>query len=276
MSDEKIKETVMRAYDSLWSGGSCCQPEEDAPPSSCESCGSPMELTASPRDAHGHLMEVLDPKPGMRVLDVGSGSGEAVLQIAEKVAPDGLAAGVDFSPRAIALARERAKQAGLESVTEFRRGEAESLPFDDGAFDAVLSECVVCLVPDKTKALREKVRVLKPGGRVIMHDVVARLEMPGAIRKNSALYCDCIGGAVSVDDYRAMMAEAGLVDVEVHDHSEEAMASSNLSILSAAMGMEDEEDYRETVDFVRRGGIGYALFVGRKPGEEAGPSTCCD
>jgi len=146
---EEIKKKVKEAYSARWSlVESCCQPigNED----SCSCCGDiSRQEAASPEVAHRLLIEELAPRDGMKVLDVGSGSGETVLRIAEKVAPTGRAVGIDFSEEAVSVAMENMRKAGLEAVAEFRVGEAESLPFEDGTFDAVISECVVCLVPDK-------------------------------------------------------------------------------------------------------------------------------
>lgn len=262
---EEIKKKVKEAYSARWSlVESCCQPigNED----SCSCCGDiSRQEAASPEVAHRLLIEELAPRDGMKVLDVGSGSGETVLRIAEKVAPTGRAVGIDFSEEAVSVAMENMRKAGLEAVAEFRVGEAESLPFEDGTFDAVISECVVCLVPDKQKALSEKVRVLKHGGRIIMHDVISRAEMPEALRNDPTLYCQCIGGAVTVNEYKAMMEKAGLKDIKVIDCTRGVGAKMNSLILSAAVRLESDDQFRQVVDFVRKGGVGYALLVGTKP-----------
>lgn len=262
---EEIKKQVKETYSARWSiAESCCQPIEDD--DSCSCCGEvSRQEAASPDVAHRLLMEKLAPRDGMNVLDVGSGSGETVLGIAEKVAPTGRAVGVDFSEEAVSLAMENMRKAGLEAVAEFRVGEAESLPFEDGTFDAVISECVVCLVPDKQRVLEEKVRVLKHGGRVIMHDVVSRVEMPEALRNDPTLYCQCVGGAVEIDKYKAMMEKAGLKDIKVIDCTRGVGTKMNSFIISAAVRLESDDQFGQVVDFVRKGGVGYALFVGTKP-----------
>jgi len=201
----------------------------------------------------------------MKLLDVGSGSGKTILTIAEKVKPDGKAVGVDFSPEAVALAKGNAKKSGLDQVTEFHLAPATTLPFEDDCFDIVTSECVVCLIPDKQKALNEKVRVLKPGGRVIMHDVIAKSPMPRIMKESEGLYCGCVGGAVSVEENIAIMKKAGLVNIETVDFTWQTGKASNRAILEQAMEMKDDGDFREIVDFVRRGGVGYMLFEGTKP-----------
>lgn len=218
--------------------------------------------------AHDALLKELAPQKGMKVLDMGSGSGETVLTIAEKVGSTGKAVGVDFSPEGVALARKRAQDRGLEKVTEFHLANAQELPFPDNSFDAVISECVVCLIQDKQKVLNEKVRVLKPGGRVIMHDVITWAPMPRVITEDSQLYCSCIGGAVSLNDYADMMKKAGLTNIKTVDYTEETRKMRSVAILTRAVEEVDDEKFQEIVNFVRKGGIGYALLVGTKPAKE--------
>jgi len=200
----------------------------------------------------------------MFVLDVGSGTGNTVLEIAQKVKPTGKAVGVDFTRQGIGRSRKKAKMLGLEGVAEFRLSDAEKLPFEDGIFDAVISECVVSLTPDKRQVLNEKVRVLKPGGRIIMHDVVTSAPMPDTIRKNPQLYCGCIGGAISVDDYKRMMKDAGLTDIKVVDCSKETAKSLNAAILGNASCLPKDTSFEEIAEFIRNESIGYALLVGTK------------
>lgn len=246
-----IKERIKKFYGERWeSEGSTC------------TCETSKSKERSPRYA---LISELSPRRGMKVLDVGCGTGDTVLKIAEEVGPNGKVVGVDFSPEGIAQAKKKALSHGLEKVTEFRVADAETLPFEDNFFDAVISECVVCLIPDKQRVLNEKVRVLKPGGRVIMHDVISRIRMPKTVREDPKLYCGCIGGAVSEQDYLEMMRRAGLTDTKVVDYSEEARKGLNAMILSAAVDtIKNDKDFHEVVDFVRKGGIGYALFMGKK------------
>jgi SAM-dependent methyltransferase len=221
----------------------------------------PQELLASL--AHEALLRELAPRKGMRVLDIGSGPGETVIAIAEEVGPTGKVVGVDFSPEGIALAREKAKQRKLQKVAEFHQANALELPFPNDSFDAVISECVVCLIQDKQKSLNEKVRVLKPGGRVIMHDVVIWTSMPRVMRENSKLYCGCVGGAVSIDEYVEMMKKAGLTDIKTVDFTK-YVKKGNADMLAQAIDLKDDEEFQEIVNFVRKGGIGYALLTGVK------------
>ena len=219
---------------------------------------------ASMQSAHDALWKELMPHEGMRVLDIGSGSGETVLAIAEKVGSTGKAVGIDFSSEGIKLAKENAKKRGLESIAEFRQAHAVELPFPDNSFDAVISECVVCLIQDKQKALNEKMRVLKPGGRVIMHDVVTWAPMPKAMREDKGLYCNCVGGAVSLSEYVEMMKNAGLTNIKTVDFTKNAKRMINLDAAAKELELRKTKSTREIVDFVRKGGIGYALLIGTK------------
>jgi len=251
-SATSMEEAVKKSYGQLWAN----QRES-------KSAGS-RESLKSLMPAHEALLKELKPQKGMKVLDIGSGSGETVLTIAERVKPTGKAVGVDFSPEGIALAKERAKQRKLESVTEFHQTNAMNLPFPDNTFDAVISECVVCLIQDKQKALNEKVRVLKPGGRVIMHDVITRAPMPKAMREDQRLYCGCIGGAVSLRENVEMMKTAGLTDIKTVDFTRKAKVMIKTDVGSQSENLKKNKAAREIVDFVQKGGIGYALIVGTK------------
>ena len=219
---------------------------------------------ASDLSAHEALIKELEPQKGMKVLDIGSGSGETVIAIAEKIGPTGKAVGIDFTPEGIALAREKAKQRKLENIVEFHQANAKELPFPDNTFDAVISECVVCLIEDKQKILNEKVRVLKPGGRVIMHDVVIWASMPSVIRENQKLYCGCVGGAVGLDEYVKMMEKAGLINIKIVDFTKNFRKAMNAGVLAQALELKEDKDFQEIVNFIRKGGLGYALLIGTK------------
>lgn len=222
------------------------------------------ESQASMRSAHDALLEELKPHEGMIVLDIGSGSGETVLAIAEKVGSKGKSVGIDFSPDGIKLAKENAKKRGLEKIAKFHQAHAVELPFPDNSFDAVISECVVCLIQDKQKTLNEKVRVLKSGGRVLMHDVITWAPMPRAMREDKGLYCGCVGGAVSLNEYVEMMKKAGLVNIKTVDFTQGAKRMLSLDSVSKALKKTETKAAREIVDFVNKGGIGYALLIGTK------------
>jgi len=263
--NNEIKRTVKQSYGKIWQNeGTCCD-------SSCEP-GKAVSLSL--QTPHEALLKEIMPLEGKKILDVGCGTGDTVLELTKKVGSKGKAVGIDFSEEGIEKAKKKAVELGLEKVTEFRVADAEELPFKDNYFDVVISECVVCLTPDKQKALSEKTRVLKPGGKIVMHDVVSRAPMPKAVQTNPKLYCGCIGGAVGQDDYVKLLKQAGLTEINAVDYSDKpAMSGYPISIkkaldsqiLLAATGIEEEKDFQEMVNFVRNGGVGYVLFTAKKP-----------
>jgi len=162
----------------------------------------------------GNPMAVADLRPGERVLDLGSGGGIDVLLSARRVGPTGFAYGVDMTEEMLALARANAVQAGATNV-EFRRGEIEALPFADASVDVVISNCVVNLSPDKAAVLAEAFRVLAPGGRFGISDVVAEDHLTPAERAERGSHVGCIAGALSMTEYLTGLRAAGFVDPAV-------------------------------------------------------------
>jgi len=152
--------------------------------------------------------------PGETVLDLGSGGGIDVLLSARRVGPTGKAYGLDMTDDMLALARENQKKAGLENV-EFLKGEIESIPLPDASVDVIISNCVINLSGDKDRVLREAFRVLKPGGRFAVSDVVVRGEVPEAIRRSMLLWVGCIAGALSDSDYQSKLKAAGFQQIEI-------------------------------------------------------------
>ena len=146
--------------------------------------------------------------PGEVVLDLGSGGGIDVLLSARRVGPSGKAYGLDMTDEMLALARENQRKAGVANV-EFLKGEIESIPLPDQSVDVIISNCVINLSADKDRVLREAFRVLKPGGRFAVSDVVTRGEVPEEIRKNMLLWAGCVAGALEDNEYRAKLAAAG-------------------------------------------------------------------
>jgi len=146
--------------------------------------------------------------PGEVVLDLGSGGGIDVLLSARRVGPGGKAYGLDMTDEMLALARENQKRAGLENA-EFLKGEIEDIPLPDNSVDVIISNCVVNLSADKDRVLREAFRVLKPGGRLAISDVVVTGDVPDEIRKSVELWIGCIAGALHDRDYTAKLAQAG-------------------------------------------------------------------
>src|SRR4051812_42449035 len=163
-------------------------------------CGNPTALIAL--------------EPGQTVLDLGSGGGIDVLLSAKRVGPSGKAYGLDMTDEMLALARENQKKAGATNV-EFLKGTIEHIPLPDNAVDVIISNCVINLSSDKDAVLREAFRVLKPGGRFAVSDVVVRGEVPADVRRNMELWVGCIAGALEERDYAAKLTAAGFGGVEV-------------------------------------------------------------
>ena len=158
---------------------------------------------------------VADLREGETVLDLGSGAGADVLISARRVGPTGKAVGLDMTDEMLELARANAAQAGVENA-EFLKGYLEEIPLADASVDVVISNCVINLAADKRVVLREAARVLKPGGRFAVSDVIADAGMDEATRADMAAWTGCIAGALTEEAFRAALADAGLVDVEVH------------------------------------------------------------
>ena len=152
--------------------------------------------------------------PGETVLDLGSGGGIDVLLSARRVGPKGKAYGLDMTDEMLALARENQNKAGVANV-EFLKGEIENIPLPDDSVDVIISNCVINLSADKDRVLREAFRVLKPGGRFAVSDVVVTGEIPAAIRKNVESWIGCIAGALCDTDYTAKLAAAGFENIAV-------------------------------------------------------------
>jgi arsenite methyltransferase len=163
-------------------------------------CGNPTALT--------------ELKPGETVLDLGSGGGIDVLLSAKRVGPTGKAYGLDMTDDMLTLARENQRQAGATNV-KFLKGEIENIPLPDNSVDVIISNCVINLSADKSRVLKEAFRVLRPGGRFAVSDVVVRGEVPDAVRKSMLLWVGCIAGALEESDYRGKLAEAGFEAVDL-------------------------------------------------------------
>ena len=156
----------------------------------------------------GNPTALIDLRPGETVLDLGSGGGIDVLLSAKRVGPTGRAYGLDMTDDMLTLARENQKQAGVTNV-EFLRGEIENIPLPDNSVDVIISNCVINLSADKDRVLREAFRVLKPGGRFAVSDVVVRGAVPDEVRKSMLLWVGCMAGALEKNDYLAKLAAAG-------------------------------------------------------------------
>lgn len=195
----------------------------------------------------GAPLYALDPRPGETILDLGSGAGIDVFLAAARVGPEGRAIGVDMTPEMVDAAARHARSRRLANV-EFRLGRLESLPVEDASVDAVTSNCVINLVPDKGAVFREIARVLKPGGRLVISDVVLERDLPASVKADVLAYVGCVAGAMVRPEYFEMVRRAGLERVEILKdadflHIEGDAAVDRLRELAAQAG-ERFEDYQ--------------------------------
>jgi len=222
---EEIRHEVAKAYAAAVTAPtpkSCCG-SAPAPKGVAVKLGgyTSAELAALPAEAVvnsfgcGNPVALAVLQAGDVVLDLGSGAGIDLLLAAKKVGDGGRVIGVDMTDEMIAKANENIRAGGFANV-EVRKGLIEELPVDSGSIDWVISNCVINLSPEKARVFREIARVLKPGGRMLVSDIVAR-DLPAEVRDVAALYSSCIGGAISEEEYLAGLRAAGLVDAEVRD-----------------------------------------------------------
>jgi arsenite methyltransferase len=250
-------------------------------PTAC-GCGDPItsnlysdsETSGLPADAVtaslgcGNPTALLALEPGQTVLDLGSGGGIDVLLSARRVGPTGKAYGLDMTDEMLALARENQRKAGATNV-EFLKGTIESIPLPDNSVDVIISNCVINLSSDKDAVLREAFRVLKPGGRFAVSDVVVRGDVPAAVRRSMELWVGCIAGALEEKEYAAKLKAAGFADVDVEpwriykiDDARAFLTESGVDVDEMAPQVEDK--------------FASAFVRARKPEAQSccGP-TCC-
>jgi arsenite methyltransferase len=219
MSEVDIKEVVRERYAEIARnvrapGSSCCYDGESGSEGISANLYAADETKCLPQDAVtaslgcGNPTALAELKEGEIVLDLGSGGGIDVLLSARRVGPSGKAYGLDMTDDMLALARENQRKAGAENV-EFLKGEIEAIPLPDNSVDVIISNCVINLSADKDKVLREAFRVLKPGGRFAVSDVVTRGAIPEPVRRDMLLWVGRIAGALDEDDYRMRLAAAG-------------------------------------------------------------------
>jgi ubiquinone/menaquinone biosynthesis C-methylase UbiE len=242
---EKVRQAVRERYAKVATLGtfapgpdptaSCCTPDlsvETSPEASC--CGGPECTPEQMCDAMGYSKEDMDSvpeganmglgcgnpvaiaslKPGETVVDLGSGGGFDCFLASKQVGETGRVIGVDMTSEMVGKARNNAEKMGTSNV-EFRLGEIEHLPVADNSADVIMSNCVINLSPDKLSVYRDALRVLKPGGRLAISDIVASAELPDDIQKNLALVSACVGGAATVDDTERMLKEAGFQGIKI-------------------------------------------------------------
>ncbi|MCX5873344.1 MAG: arsenite methyltransferase [Deltaproteobacteria bacterium] len=200
--------------------GSCCGPLSSSLSTSSLQVGySAEEVQSVPMGSDlglgcGNPHAIASLQPGETVLDLGSGAGFDCFLAARQVGKTGRVIGVDMTPEMIEKAREHAK-AGAYSNVEFRLGDIENLPASDSYIDVIISNCVINLSPDKRNVFRDAFRVLKPGGRLAISDVIATAPLPENIRKDLALYSSCGGGALTIDELESMLRESGFHDIRI-------------------------------------------------------------
>jgi arsenite methyltransferase len=230
MSTENVKEIVKAKYGQAalraasGDGKSCCGQDRSGVDGSCDPITSNLYDAAQEREVPdtaikaslgcGNPTALAELKPGEVVLDLGSGGGIDVLLSARRVGPKGKVFGLDMTDEMLAFAEENRRKSGLTNV-EFLKGEIESVPLSDNSVDVIISNCVINLSGDKDRVLKEAFRVLKPGGRFAVSDVVVRGHVPDAIRKNMELWVGCVAGALSDDEYVEKLARAGFENVVI-------------------------------------------------------------
>jgi SAM-dependent methyltransferase len=276
MEDTNVHEVVQERYGAIarsggstscCGGGACCGGDADPISSGlysdAETAGLPAEAVQVSLGC-GNPTALITLEPGQTVLDLGSGGGIDVLLSARRVGPTGKVYGLDMTDDMLAVARANQARAGVTNV-EFLKGQIESIPLPDASVDVIISNCVINLSPDKDAVLREAFRVLKPGGRFAVSDVVFRGEVPLDVRKNLELWVGCVAGALDESDYAARLRAAGFTDVEVEpwriydlDDAREFLRQGGLDV--EALGADLD------------GRVASAFIRGTKP---AAAKSCC-
>src|SRR6202035_5261546 len=228
MANENIKDVVRTKYGEAarrvaagassgcgcgTSATECCDPITSDVYAAGEVAELPKEVVAASLGC-GNPTALAQMDTGETVLDLGSGGGIDVLLSAKRVGPTGKAYGLDMTDEMLALARENQKKAGVENV-EFLKGAIEKIPLPENTVDVIISNCVINLSGDKDRVLAEAFRVLKPGGRLAVSDVVVRGQVPAEIRRSMELWVGCIAGALEENEYREKLARAGFASVEM-------------------------------------------------------------
>lgn len=245
---ETLKAEVRRHYGAIAAGrpsaaGCCGDPTDASAPPAVAGCGcgageqarklgyAADDLAAVPDGANlglgcGNPVAIASLRPGQTVLDLGAGAGFDAFLAARAVGPTGQVIGVDMTPEMVARARANARRGGYAHV-QFRLGEIEALPVADASVDVIISNCVINLCPDKAPVYREAFRVLKPGGRIAVSDVVARSTLSDEIRRDLTLHSGCLAGATPLAELEHLLQEVGFVDIQIRPrgNSDEVITS---------------------------------------------------
>lgn len=229
MKKQKVKKVIKEGYAEIAKGkGSCCKPEKsccdskDYVKTTSKNIGySDKEMNAVPEGANlglgcGNPIALASLAPGETVLDLGSGAGFDCFLAANKVEEKGRVIGIDMTEEMIEKAKENATKGNYKNV-EFRLGEIENIPAEDNSVDVVISNCVINLSPEKQKVFDESYRILKPGGRIFVSDIVLLKELPDFIKESVAAIVGCLSGAVLKHEYIKFIENAGFKDVKILD-----------------------------------------------------------
>jgi ubiquinone/menaquinone biosynthesis C-methylase UbiE len=271
--DSTIKDAVRDKYGAIAAGVSgtgccgpaCCDPITSDLYDPSETAGLPAEAVTASLGC-GNPTALIDLRPGQTVLDLGSGGGIDVLLSARRVGPAGKVYGLDMTDEMLALARANQTRAGATNV-EFLKGEIEAIPLPDASVDVVISNCVINLSPDKDRVIREAFRVLRPGGRFAVSDVVVRRPVSDDVRRSVELWVGCVAGALDEADYRAKLLAAGFSDVTVEPWRIYDLHDARQVLQDAGL---DAATVAATAD----GAFASAFVRATKPAACCGP-TCC-
>jgi SAM-dependent methyltransferase len=248
------------------SGLRCCDPVTTNLYNEAEKQGLPPGAVLASLGC-GNPTALIELKPGETVLDLGSGGGIDVLLSAQRVGPTGKAYGLDMTDDMLELARENQRQAKVENV-EFLKGEIESIPLADNSVDVVISNCVINLSADKDRVLREAFRVLKPGGRFAVSDVVVRGEVPEEVRKNMLLWVGCVAGALEEQDYKAKLKLAGFTAISIEPTRVYSVEDSRSFLVAAGI---DVDALAKQIE----GKFMSSFIRAEKPGAKKKSGCCC-
>jgi len=282
MNTENIKEAVKEKYGQAAlhvarGGGSCCGAGK-----ALAGCADPITSSLYNAVQAGEVPEtallaslgcgnptvLANLNPGETVLDLGSGGGIDVLLSAKRVGPTGKAYGLDMTDEMLALARQNRQKAGTENV-EFLKGEIENIPLPENSVDVIISNCVINLSADKDRVLREAFRVLKPGGRFAVSDVVVRGEVPADVRRSVELWAGCIAGALEETEYRLKLAAAGFEAIAIEPTREYHVDDARQFLSGQGLDV-------DALAPLVNGKFISAFVRAKKPGTSCCGPTCCE